>query len=75
MGGKRSAVAEDYDELRELFRHHIESFDHTVECGLETMFLNVKPVEIVDPFTKKKLTNILFFSFFLYMYIYLRPLR
>ncbi|KAK4802063.1 hypothetical protein SAY86_000266 [Trapa natans] len=54
MGGKRWAAAGEYDELRELFRHHIESFDYTVESGLEIMFQSIKPVEI-DYSTDKKL--------------------
>ncbi|PKI68717.1 hypothetical protein CRG98_010774, partial [Punica granatum] len=49
MGGKRPGAVEDYEELRELFRHHIESFDHTVESGLETMFLGIKPVVVYPP--------------------------
>ncbi|KAK2989879.1 hypothetical protein RJ640_015211 [Escallonia rubra] len=35
----------DYAPLRELFRHHIESFDHMLDHGLEAMLLNIKPVE------------------------------
>ncbi|KAF3665070.1 putative multiple C2 and transmembrane domain-containing protein 2-like [Capsicum annuum] len=36
----------DYSALKELFSHHIESFDHMIENGLETMLLNIKPVEV-----------------------------
>lgn len=54
-------VAEkDYTALKELFSHHIESFDHMVDNGLETMLLNIKPIEIVDSFSTLKLRNILF---------------
>lgn len=45
----------DYEPLRELFQHHIDSFDHLVEFGLETLLMSVKPVEVVDSFTKQKL--------------------
>ncbi|KAL0397530.1 UNVERIFIED_CONTAM: DNA-directed RNA polymerase I subunit [Sesamum calycinum] len=47
VGGKtwRPHLAEekDYEALRELFMHHIDSFDHMVEHGLERMLLSVKP--------------------------------
>ncbi|KVI11384.1 DNA-directed RNA polymerase, subunit 2 [Cynara cardunculus var. scolymus] len=49
----------DYEPLRELFSHHIHSFDHLVEYGLEKALMNIKPVEVVDPNTKLKLRNIL----------------
>ncbi|KAL2326335.1 hypothetical protein Fmac_025393 [Flemingia macrophylla] len=51
----------DFDALRELFRHHIESFDYMVDAGLDTMLRHIKPVEVVDDFTSTKLRNILFF--------------
>ncbi|RDY14792.1 DNA-directed RNA polymerase I subunit 2, partial [Mucuna pruriens] len=35
----------DFEALRELFKHHIESFDHMVDAGLETMLRHIKPVE------------------------------
>ena len=50
---------QDYEALRELFRHHIESFDHLVDAGLETLMNSIKPVEIYDSFTDRKLRNIL----------------
>ncbi|KAK6804123.1 hypothetical protein RDI58_001907 [Solanum bulbocastanum] len=51
-------VAEkDYSALKELFSHHIESFDYMVDNGLETMLLNIKPIEIVDSFSSLKLRN------------------
>ena len=56
---KMAAAAPDYEPLREIFQHHIDSFDHLVESGLETLLMSVKPVEVVDPFTKQKLRNIL----------------
>ncbi|KAG6585275.1 DNA-directed RNA polymerase I subunit 2, partial [Cucurbita argyrosperma subsp. sororia] len=46
---------QDYEALRELFRHHIESFDHLVDAGLETLMNSIKPVEIYDSFTNRKL--------------------
>nr|XP_016465898.1 PREDICTED: DNA-directed RNA polymerase I subunit 2-like [Nicotiana tabacum] len=45
----------DYSALKELFSHHIESFDHMVDNGLETMLLSIKPVEVLDSFSKLKL--------------------
>lgn len=63
----------DYEALKELVRHHIESFDHMVEYGLDTMLKNIKPAEVYDSISNKKLRNILFFfnlSFFsFYSYI------
>lgn len=50
----------DYRELEDLFRHHIESFDYMVEHGLETMLLNIKPIEVTDSSSDQKLRNILF---------------
>ncbi|XP_057807628.1 DNA-directed RNA polymerase I subunit 2 [Salvia miltiorrhiza] len=49
------AEEKDYEALRELFRHHIDSFDHMTEHGLETTLQNIKPVEVFDPNTKLKL--------------------
>ncbi|KAI3416630.1 uncharacterized protein J3R85_015253 [Psidium guajava] len=54
--GATKPDADDYEALRELVRHHIESFDHLVEHGLGTMLSNIKPVQIVDPFSKKTLS-------------------
>lgn len=45
----------DYSALEELFRHHIESFDHMVEYGMETMLLNIKPVQVFHPLSNNKL--------------------
>lgn len=56
---KMATAGPDYEPLRELFQHHIDSFDHLVEFGLETLLMSVKPVEVVDSFTKQKLRNIL----------------
>ena len=60
----KPGVAQNYDALRELFKPHIESFDYMVTAGLDIMFKHIKPVEIYDPFTKKKLRNILFMYIF-----------
>ncbi|XP_058226020.1 DNA-directed RNA polymerase I subunit 2 [Rhododendron vialii] len=51
----RRAAPPDFEALRELFKHHIESFDHMLEYGIETMFTTIKPVEIIDPLTNKSL--------------------
>ncbi|KAL8495941.1 hypothetical protein ACS0TY_019892 [Phlomoides rotata] len=53
------AKEKDYEAFRELFRHHIDSFDHMVEYGLEKMLMSIKPVEVFDSFAKLKLRNIL----------------
>ncbi|CAH9058115.1 unnamed protein product [Cuscuta europaea] len=45
----------DYSELKELFAHHIESFDYMIDQGLDTMLLAIKPVEVSDPFSGHKL--------------------
>ncbi|XP_028189809.1 DNA-directed RNA polymerase I subunit 2-like isoform X1 [Glycine soja] len=45
----------DFEALRELFKHHIESFDYMVDAGLDTMLGHIKPVEIFDDFTSTKL--------------------
>ncbi|ESW05690.1 hypothetical protein PHAVU_011G201300 [Phaseolus vulgaris] len=45
----------DFEALRELFKHHIESFDHMVKAGLETTLLHIKPIEVLDDFTTTKL--------------------
>ncbi|KAL7223699.1 hypothetical protein ACSBR1_025198 [Camellia fascicularis] len=58
-----SSAPPDYEPLKELVKHHIESFDHMVSYGLETMLVSISPVEVFDPFTKKKLRNILHFRF------------
>ncbi|XP_042014422.1 DNA-directed RNA polymerase I subunit 2-like [Salvia splendens] len=49
------AEEKDYEALREIFRHHIESFDHMLDNALYAMMQNVKPVEVLDPATKLKL--------------------
>ncbi|KAL0379916.1 UNVERIFIED_CONTAM: DNA-directed RNA polymerase I subunit [Sesamum angustifolium] len=58
VGGKtwRPHLAEekDYVALRELFMHHIDSFDHMVEHGLERMLLSVKPVENPEIYPPQK---------------------
>lgn len=49
----------DFTALRELFRPHIESFDHMIDAGLQEMFRHIKPVVVVEPLTSTKLRNIL----------------
>ena len=51
----------DIEALRELFQHHIESYDYLVETGLEKIMNSIKPVEIRHPFSSTKLRNILFY--------------
>ncbi|KAK9284078.1 hypothetical protein L1049_012338 [Liquidambar formosana] len=50
-----SGTTPDREAMRELFKHHIESFDHLCESGLETMFLRIKPVVVTDPSCNIKL--------------------
>ncbi|XP_071715598.1 DNA-directed RNA polymerase I subunit 2-like [Rutidosis leptorrhynchoides] len=45
----------DYEPLRELFSHHIHSFDHFIEYGLEKALMSIKPIEVVDSNTQLKL--------------------
>lgn len=49
----------DLSHLRELFRHHIESFDYLVTAGLGIMLRDIKPVQVHNPLTKETLRNIL----------------
>ncbi|KAL6562796.1 DNA-directed RNA polymerase I subunit RPA2 [Orobanche hederae] len=56
MVGRKSwpphlAEEKDYEALREIFKHHIDSFDHMVEFGIGKMLLSIKPIEVVDPFS------------------------
>ncbi|EXC31692.1 putative DNA-directed RNA polymerase I subunit RPA2 [Morus notabilis] len=43
--GRKSGAADSLEELRELFRHQIESFDHLIDAGLETLLLGIKPIQ------------------------------
>lgn len=52
----------DFTPLKEMVRHHIESFDHMIDFGLETMVKKIKSVEVFDPVSKSKLRNILHFG-------------
>lgn len=68
----------DLSHLRELFRHHIESFDYLVTAGLGIMLRDIKPVQVHNPLTKETLRNILSFilqfnSAFLYDSIAIAP--
>ncbi|XP_027910931.1 DNA-directed RNA polymerase I subunit 2 [Vigna unguiculata] len=45
----------DFEALRELFKHHIESFDHMVDAGLDTAIRHIKAVEVFDELTATKL--------------------
>ncbi|XP_062174950.1 DNA-directed RNA polymerase I subunit 2 [Alnus glutinosa] len=50
-----SNVTPDLEPLRELFRHHIESFNYMAEKGLKILFESIKPVQIYDSFINKNL--------------------
>jgi hypothetical protein len=58
-----AAAAGDYATLRELYRPHIESFDHFLDEGLDKMLLSIRPMEITDPSSNATLRNILPASF------------
>ncbi|KAK6233604.1 hypothetical protein QUC31_006010 [Theobroma cacao] len=47
--------AEELEELKELFKHHIESFDYMIDEGLDLMLKRVKPVQIFDSSSNKTL--------------------
>ncbi|KAJ8426408.1 hypothetical protein Cgig2_032153 [Carnegiea gigantea] len=49
----------DFGPLRDLFQHHIDSYNHLIESGLETTLSGIKPIEVHSTFTNKKLRNIL----------------
>ncbi|GLT46001.1 hypothetical protein SLA2020_197930 [Shorea laevis] len=59
----------ELQELKELVRHHIESYDYMVEEGLDVMLKRIKPVQISDSFTNKRLRNILSFFFFVSIFV------
>lgn len=52
---------DQYHELRELFRHHIESFDYFIDAGLDTVIKSIRPIEIRDSASGQKIRNILFY--------------
>ncbi|KAG6650617.1 DNA-directed RNA polymerase I subunit 2 isoform X1 [Carya illinoinensis] len=45
----------DLEALRELFRHHIESFDYMSDKGLEILFQSIRGIHVHDSFTNKNL--------------------
>ncbi|XP_047338761.1 DNA-directed RNA polymerase I subunit 2 [Impatiens glandulifera] len=52
----KSSSPQDYESLKELVRHHIESFDYMSQSGgLEKTLREIKPVEVYDSFSKEKL--------------------
>ncbi|KAJ0932347.1 putative DNA-directed RNA polymerase [Helianthus annuus] len=63
----------DFEPLRELFSHHIHSFDHFIEFGLEKALMSIKPVEVVDPTTDLKLRNILLSRYNTIIVLVLKP--
>ncbi|KAK2634349.1 hypothetical protein Ddye_029141 [Dipteronia dyeriana] len=52
---RRKKQSEDLEPLRQLVRHHIDSYNYMVDEGLNEMFDRVKPVVVHDSFTNKKL--------------------
>lgn len=62
-----SKATPDLEPLRELFRHHIESFDYMADKGLEILFESIKAVQVDDSFTNQKLRNILCYSPILFL--------
>ncbi|XP_026414248.1 DNA-directed RNA polymerase I subunit 2-like [Papaver somniferum] len=45
----------EFENLRELFKPHIESFDYLIDEGLEKILVNIKPVEVVNESTGQTL--------------------
>ncbi|KAF9594003.1 hypothetical protein IFM89_026715 [Coptis chinensis] len=43
------------ENLEELLKPHVQSFDHFIDIGIETMLENIKPVKITDKFTNTTL--------------------
>lgn len=58
----------DFEHLEELFKPHIDSYDHFIQHGLEKMLNSIKPVEIRNSFTGDKLRNILLLCCFFYIF-------
>lgn len=58
----------DYSALQELVRHHIDSFDHFIDSGLDAIISHIKPVRITDASTGTKLQNILRCNFFFLLF-------
>lgn len=56
-----SANNGEFEALQQLFKHHIDSYDHLVESGLDDVLRSVTPVSVYDASTETKLRNILFF--------------
>ncbi|KAL6124662.1 hypothetical protein ACLB2K_077174 [Fragaria x ananassa] len=52
---KRRTSAGDLAHLRELFLHHIESFDYLITAGLGVMLRDIKPVQVDNPLTGETL--------------------
>ncbi|XP_024189278.1 DNA-directed RNA polymerase I subunit 2-like isoform X2 [Rosa chinensis] len=55
MQQKRRTSAGDLTHLRELFRHHIESFDYLITAGLGVTLRDIKPVQVHNPHTGETL--------------------
>ncbi|KAL5720144.1 DNA-directed RNA polymerase [Ranunculus cassubicifolius] len=45
----------NYSNLEDLIKPHIDSFDHFLDSGIESLLSHIKPVKIIDPNTKQKL--------------------
>ncbi|KAL6125623.1 hypothetical protein ACLB2K_073679 [Fragaria x ananassa] len=52
---KRRTSAGDLAHLRELFRHHIDSFDYLITAGLGVMLRDIKPVQVDNSLTGETL--------------------
>ncbi|KAL8171002.1 hypothetical protein V2J09_022806 [Rumex salicifolius] len=49
-------MTHDYTATKELFQHHIDSYNYLVDSGLGILMDKLKPIEVVDPSSKLKLT-------------------
>lgn len=50
-----SANNGEFEALQQLFKHHIDSYDHLVESGLDDVLRSVTPVSVYDASTETKL--------------------
>ncbi|GAB2300105.1 DNA-directed RNA polymerase I subunit RPA2, partial [Dionaea muscipula] len=56
----RSKQKPDYSALKELFQHHIDSYNYLIAAGLGFVTESVNPVQVYDPNSNNKIRNILF---------------
>ncbi|GAB2214554.1 hypothetical protein Droror1_Dr00018906 [Drosera rotundifolia] len=47
-------MEEELAPLKELFQHHIDSYDYLIEAGLNEVTANIKPIRVFDPIAESK---------------------